>query len=205
MQADLVLTNVGQLAGVTRPGLRSSRAFSSSDFHVEPGLSLAAFRGEIVWIGRPESMPTFGPECVAHDVRGRVVIPGLVDSHTHLIYVGERVEEFAWRLAGASYLDIAKRGGGINTTVRTVREATSRELARQTRLRLQRALASGVTTLEIKTGYGLDTATELRCLEVIDQLHREGPGEIVATFLQADEHVWCLPSSPTIAPAIYGC
>jgi imidazolonepropionase len=112
-----------------------------------------------------------------------VVIPGLVDSHTHLLYAGDRVEEFGWRLAGATYAEIADRGGGINTTVRAVRAASNAELADQTRSRLRRCLAGGVTTVEIKSGYGLNLADELRSLHVVAELDREGPWELVPTFL----------------------
>ena len=123
------------------------------------------------------------PGCTFHDAGGLVVIPGLVDSHTHLIYAGDRVEEFGWRLVGATYAEIAERGGGINTTVRAVRAASNTELADQTRSRLQRCLAGGVTTVEIKSGYGLNLVDELRCLDVIAALGHEGPWELVSTFL----------------------
>ena len=163
--------------------------------------SLASHKGQIVWIGPSNETPAVPPGCTILDVEGKVVIPGLVDSHTHLIYAGERVEEFGWRLAGATYSEIAARGGGINTTVRAVRAARNADLASQTRRRLQRCLAGGVTTVEIKTGYGLNTADELRCLDVIAQLDREGPWELVATFLGA--HVVPL-NSPTTEPNIFG-
>lgn len=186
MQADLVLANVGQLVGVTRAGMRTVRGSpTANDFAVLPGGSIAVHDGQIVWVGPANELPPVSGACRFHDVGGRVVIPGLVDSHTHLIYAGDRVEEFEWRRAGASYSEIAARGGGINTTVRAVGHATNAELANQTRQRLRRCLANGVTTVEIKTGYGLNTADELRCLEIIAQLDREGPWELVPTFLGA--------------------
>lgn len=186
MQADLVLANVGQLVGVTPSGMRTIRGSPMADnFAAMPGGSIAVHNGQIVWTGPANSLPPVESDCIIHDVGGSVVIPGLVDSHTHLIYTGDRVEEFEWRLAGATYAEIAERGGGINTTVRAVRKATNEELAIRTRQRLRRCLAGGVTTVEIKTGYGLNTADELRCLEVIAQLDHEGPWELVPTFLGA--------------------
>ncbi len=181
MKADLLLVNVGQLVGVTRP----ETTHSAHHFAVQANASLAIHQGQIVWIGPNDTLPPVDEDCTIHDVRGRVVIPGLVDSHTHLIYAGDRVEEFEWRLAGASYSEIAERGGGINTTVRAVRQATNADLANETRGRLQRCLAGGVTTVEIKTGYGLNMADELRCLDVIAYLNQEGPWELVGTFLGA--------------------
>ena len=185
MEADMVLVNVGQLVGVTRSGTRMIRPASADEFQIMPGAAIAVHKGQIVWIGPSKDLPSISDGCAVHDARGAVVIPGLVDSHTHLIYVGDRVEEFEWRLAGASYSEIAARGGGINTTVRAVRNASNADLKSQTRSRLQRCLAGGVTTVEIKTGYGLNTADELRCLDVIEQLDREGPWELVASFLGA--------------------
>jgi imidazolonepropionase len=185
MQADLVLSNVGQLVGVTASGLPSEGSGLANRFQVIPGGSIAALDGRITWVGPASELPEISRNCARHDCGGHVVIPGLVDSHTHLIYAGDRVEEFEWRLAGASYQEIAERGGGINTTVRALRKATNADLASQTRQRLRRCLAGGVTTVEVKTGYGLNSADELRCLDVIAQLDREGPWELVPTFLGA--------------------
>jgi imidazolonepropionase len=185
LEADLALTNVAQLAGVTDGRRAFERIDLTNRFQILDGGSIAVRGGRIVWVGLANQLPAVSRDCKIHDCGGRVVVPGLVDSHTHLIYAGDRVEEFEWRLNGASYQEIAERGGGINTTVRALRNATNAELANQTRRRLRRCLAGGVTTVEIKTGYGLNAADELRCLDVIGQLDREGPWELVPTFLGA--------------------
>jgi imidazolonepropionase len=119
------------------------------------------------------------------DATGKVVIPGLIDSHTHLIFAGSRADEFERRLAGATYQQIAAEGGGINATVRRVRAASKDELNALARPRLRRLLSFGVTTAEVKSGYGLRAADELKCLEAIASLDAEGPLELVPTFLGA--------------------
>ncbi len=121
----------------------------------------------------------------ALDASGCVVMPGLVDPHTHLIWGGDRAREFEMRLEGAKYLDILAAGGGILSTVRQTRTASIETLIAQTRPRLLRMFAHGTTTAEAKTGYGLQTATELRLLKALLCLDDEGPMEIAITFLGA--------------------
>ena len=118
-------------------------------------------RGDrIEWFGAEADLPSGFADASNHDLQQRIVTPGLVDCHTHLVYAGNRAEEFAMRLEGASYEDIAKRGGGIVSTVRNTRAASEDELFAQSLRRLDALLAEGVTALEIKSGYGLDLATE---------------------------------------------
>ena len=119
------------------------------------------------------------------DARGRTVLPGFVDPHTHLVYAGTREREFPLRLAGASYLEILQAGGGILGTVGATRAADEATLARLTRERLDTALRHGTTTLEIKSGYGLDTATELKQLRAAKRAGRGHPVRTVATFMGA--------------------
>ena len=119
------------------------------------------------------------------DARGKAVCPGFVDSHTHTVYGGDRAHEFELRIKGASYMEIMAAGGGIVSTMRHTREASVDELAASARKRLDEMLALGSTTVEIKTGYGLDTATELKMLRVIEQLAQSHPCDIVPTFLGA--------------------
>jgi imidazolonepropionase len=130
-------------------------------------------------------MPPVDADADVIDAAGRVVVPGLVDSHTHLVYAGSREDEFEQRLRGATYQQIAARGGGINATVRRVREASKDELKAMARRRLDRLLSFGVTTVEVKSGYGLSVTDEIKCLEVIAELNAEGPLEVVPTFLGA--------------------
>ncbi len=119
------------------------------------------------------------------DARGRVVLPAFVDCHTHACWAGERYDEFERRLAGASYLDILRSGGGIMATVRAVRRAGEDELLDLLRVRAERMIALGTGACEIKSGYGLDTETELKMLRSIDRLRRESPLLITPTFLGA--------------------
>ena len=121
----------------------------------------------------------------AYDASGRVVMPGFVDPHTHLIWAGDRAGEFELRLQGKSYLEILAAGGGILSTVRATRAASIEELMAATRPRLNTMLAYGTTTAEAKTGYGLDLDTEMRMLEALLRLDKEGPLDLAITFLGA--------------------
>ncbi len=119
------------------------------------------------------------------DAAGCAVVPGFVDPHTHLVWVGDRAAEFEMRIAGATYMEIMAAGGGINNTVRHVRAASLDQLINETLPRLDRMLAHGSTTVEVKTGYGLDTASEIKQLEAIYRLDALHPIDLVATFLGA--------------------
>jgi imidazolonepropionase len=119
------------------------------------------------------------------DASGKAVLPGFVDSHTHLVFGGYRAEEYGWRLKGDSYMDIMQRGGGILSTVRATRAASREELVELGRRRLDSMLAFGVTTVEGKSGYGLDRDTEIRQLEVMAELDRAHPVDVVPTFMGA--------------------
>ena len=140
--------------------------------------------GSISWVG-PRRDLVVPPGAELRSLEGRLVTPGLIDCHTHLVFGGERSAEFERRLDGASYADIAAAGGGIRSTVRATREASDQELLGWARRRLDRLHHSGATTVEIKSGYGLDLATELRMLEVARRLGAESPVEVVTTLLAA--------------------
>ena len=133
------------------------------------------------------SMVRVGEDTQVIDGRGRSLVPGFVDGHTHVVFAGDRREELRQRLAGAAYADIAAAGGGILSTVRATRAASAAELAAQTSVRLGEMLAAGTTTCEAKSGYGLDTASEVRMLEVISALNGTQPVEMAATFMGAHE------------------
>ncbi len=145
-----------------------------------------AVRGEhIAWIGPADAAvhaaARHGKPCV--DVRGAWITPGLIDCHTHLVYGGNRVAEFERRLSGASYEEIAKAGGGIQSTVRATRAASADMLRASARLRAQALIGEGVTTIEVKSGYGLELESERRLLEVARSLERELPVSIATTYL----------------------
>ena len=119
------------------------------------------------------------------DAHGRAVCPGFVDPHTHVVYAGDRIDEFEQRIHGATYLEIMAAGGGITSTTRATRAASLEQLIDQTRSRLDQMLAQGTTTVEAKTGYGLELAAELKQLDAIAALDRTHPIELVPTFLGA--------------------
>ena len=137
--------------------------------------------GKIAWAGPRAAAPT-GPSL---DCGGRLVTPGLIDCHTHLVYGGNRANEFEMRLTGVPYADIARAGGGIMSTVRATRAATEADLFTSGLKRLDTLLAEGVTTIEIKSGYGLDVDTELKMLRVARRLGQCRPVEVRTTFLGA--------------------
>jgi imidazolonepropionase len=139
----------------------------------------------IIAIGPSDEMRVIYSDEEMFDAGGRVVMPGFVDPHTHLVWAGNRAVEFEMRLEGKSYLEIMESGGGIRSTVNETRKASKDELCSNARSRLKNMFVHGTTTAEAKTGYGLDTATELKLLEVILELGAEGPLDLVPTFLGA--------------------
>jgi len=141
--------------------------------------------GRVAAVGSSAELRAAYPGEPALDAAGRVVMPGLVDPHTHLVWAGDRAAEFELRLQGKTYMEIMAAGGGIVSTVRATREASVEELIDQARLRAQSMLRHGTTTAEAKTGYGLETQAELRQMEALLRLDEEGPLEIVPTFLGA--------------------
>lgn len=141
---------------------------------------IAVDRGRIVWIGPRAEAPAFNPFAVTR-LDGRWVTPGLIDCHTHLVFGGDRIGEFEARLGGATYEEIALAGGGIRSSVAATREADEPELIRRARRRLEAFVAEGVTTIEIKSGYGLDLETELKMLRVARYL--DGDARVVTSFL----------------------
>jgi imidazolonepropionase len=143
--------------------------------------------GRIAWVGERGALAR-APERLAHsvmDAQGAWITPGLVDCHTHLVHGGNRAHEFELRLQGASYEEIARAGGGIVSTVRATRSASESELLSSARKRLGDFLAEGVTTIEIKSGYGLDLSTEVRMLRVARAIGATAPVTVRATFLGA--------------------
>ena len=137
---------------------------------------------KIEWFGPQDNSPD---SRIFFDCEEGAVTPGLIDCHTHLVHAGFRQNEFADRAAGKTYLEIAKAGGGILSTVKATRKASYEELLQSARRRAAEAMHFGTTTLEIKSGYGLDLETELKMLRVIDQLRQVGPQNVIATFLGA--------------------
>jgi imidazolonepropionase len=166
----------------------------SSSFKEESGLgiirdgAIAIKGGKIIWVGEAKGLTEkFGlnPGGQEMDATGKVVIPGLIDSHTHLIFAGSRENEFEQRIQGLSYLEIAEGGGGILSTVEATRRASFDELFSLGKKRLERMLSKGVTTIEAKSGYGLSLQDEMKILKVMKALQESHSIEIVPTFLGA--------------------
>ena len=140
--------------------------------------------GRIVWIGKAHDLPAYQTQ-YEYDLGGGWITPGLIDCHTHLVFGGNRAGEFEQRLNGVSYQDIAKQGGGIASSVRATRDASEAELVANALRRLKSLMADGVTTIEIKSGYGLSLDSELKMLRVAGTLGDEWPVTIKRTCLAA--------------------
>ncbi len=149
--------------------------------------AVAISNGKISWVGVTEDLPgePFDSCSDKLDCNGRLITPGLVDCHTHIVYGGNRASEFEKRLKGASYEEIARAGGGIISTVSATRAASEDELFGQALVRVEGLLSEGVTTLEIKSGYGLNVEDELKMLRVARRLDKQVPANIVTSFLGA--------------------
>jgi imidazolonepropionase len=147
--------------------------------------AIAVKGGRIAWLGAQADMPADAQAVTVHDGGGSWLTPGLIDCHTHIVHAGNRSDEFEARLNGATYEDIARAGGGIMSTVRATRAASEDELLRQSLPRVRSLLAEGVTTIEIKSGYGLTLASEAAMLRVARRIGREFPVDVATTFLGA--------------------
>ena len=184
MHVDLLITHAAQLLTLAAPGPRTGPALADLGL-VEDG-AVACRDGRIVAVGPTrEVLAQVDSAAETLDARGRVVMPGFVDAHTHVVYAGDRAAEFELRVQGATYLEIMAAGGGIMSTVRATRAASLDQLVAETRARLDRMLRLGTTTVEAKTGYGLDRDTERKMLEAIAALDQTGPVDLVPTYLGA--------------------
>jgi imidazolonepropionase len=173
-----LLRNIGLLATCRPDG-------AQHEIHGVRQAALVWADEEIVWVGPDGELPPEFREARAFDAGGGLVVPGLVDCHTHLAFAGWRADELVQRIEGRGYLEIAKAGGGILSTVRATREATEEELLSRCLSFAREMIALGVTTAECKSGYGLTLADELKLLRVYRRLDRAGPLRIVSTFLGA--------------------
>jgi imidazolonepropionase len=162
-----------------------ARLATMADLGVVERGAIAAKDGRIAFAGAMADLPTGWDAAQRISLDGRWVTPGLIDCHTHLVYAGDRAHEFELRLAGASYEEIARAGGGIVSTVKATRAASEDTLVAQSLPRLDALIAEGVTTVEIKSGYGLDATTEAKQLRAARRLGRERNVDVVTTFLGA--------------------
>jgi len=183
---NLALINIKQLLTVTANGSRVKTGKSMQNLGIIENAAVLIQDERIAWTGRMEDL-SMGKlkDTDVLDCLDRIVMPGFVDSHTHLLFAGSRENEFAMRCAGSSYQEIASKGGGILSTVRKVRETSKKELKKNTRRWLNALLKQGTTTVEIKSGYGLDTDSEIKMLEAIHEMNAEEVVTIIPTFLGA--------------------
>ncbi|HHT84637.1 MAG: imidazolonepropionase [Bacillota bacterium] len=185
--ADMAITNIGQLLTMN-PGKGPKRGAEAQDLGIIENAFLASHEGKVVACG-PQAVFSEKVELAAGatvtDARGKVVAPGFIDSHTHVVFAGWRGEEYGMRSRGASYLEIAAQGGGIMSTVRATRAASKEELIQRTLGFLDEMLSLGTTSCEAKSGYGLNLETEIKQLEVIQECNRLHPIDLVPTFMGA--------------------
>jgi imidazolonepropionase len=186
--ATLLLENIATLVTVRAPersGAPRRAGAEMSEIGVLRDAAVAIDGETIEWIGPSGEREFPGAERI--DCTGRTVMPGFVDSHTHMVFAGDRAGEFAQRLRGVTYQDIAAAGGGILSTVRSVRAASLEAIVEVGRRLVRSAFRHGSTTIEVKSGYGLDVDSELKLLEAIRVIDAEEPAELVATFLGAHD------------------
>src|SRR5713226_5292709 len=173
VKASTVIRNIGQLVTIAQQPVTGA----SGPLQVIADAAIAVHEGVIVWIGhdsehlfqQDSDTPADGITIV--DAQGAVVTPGLVDSHTHLVFAGDRSEEFYLRRSGVSYAELLAQGRGILTTVNATRQASTDRLMELARVRLDIVRSYGTTTVEVKTGYGLNKVTEETCLRIINNLN----------------------------------
>lgn len=184
-KGNIIIKNAAQL--VTCSGFSAKKGKEMSDLSVIENGTVIITGGIITYVGKDANCPPLFdfPDHEVVDATGKAVLPGFVDSHTHFIFGGYREEEFSWRMRGDSYMSIMERGGGIHNTMTTTRNDSFDELKDSGRKRLDSMLAMGVTTVEGKSGYGMDRATELKQLEVMKSLNKEHAVDIVSTFMGA--------------------
>lgn len=181
--ADILLKNASQLITLTGDNTRPRTGEGMKDLGIIQNGDLWIAEGKIVAVGADDGRGHDAKLTI--DCTGKVVMPGFVDCHTHLVFAGSRENELEMKLKGHSYMEIQNAGGGIFSTVRRTREATNDDLVAQALKRLDTMLLHGTTTAEVKSGYGLDPAAEMRLLEVAKSLGQQHPVEIVSTFMGA--------------------
>lgn len=185
LKGNLIIINASEI--VTPLGSKASFGKEMGNLNIIKNGAVVIKDGIIEKVGTTEEILNLynQKDFQVIDAEGKTVLPGFVDSHTHFVFGGYRAEEFSWRLSGVSYMEIMNRGGGIVNSVRGTRDASEEELYNLGKERLNSMLSFGVTTVEGKSGYGLDLETELKQLKVMDRLNEDHPVDICKTFLGA--------------------
>ena len=184
MRVDLLIQHANQLVTCANSnGPKRGRAMA--DVGLIPDGAVAIAEGKIVAVGSTSDLRADYTPRVVVNASGKVVCPGFIDPHTHVVYAGDRVAEFEMRIQGATYMEIMQAGGGIFSTTKATRSAMVEDLVAASRPRLDAMLGIGTTTVEVKTGYGLDTQSELKMLRAIADLDAAHPTDLVPTFLGA--------------------
>lgn len=189
-----VFKNIGELLTLEGASRKKGRRVTEADLSIISDAVIVSQNGRIEWVGHESDLnaqilKALGGEPEFHSLEGRTVVPGFIECHTHLVFAGDRSEEFEWRMQGHTYQEISAKGGGILSTVKATRSASASDLLKLAQQRVDRFVNQGVTTLEIKSGYGLNFETESKILRVAGELR--GP-RIVRTYLgphsRAPEH-----------------
>lgn len=184
IEADLILYNTSQVHTCASQGKPKKGKSMSDTGAIEQG-AIAIKEGVILEVAPQSEIQKRYGSSKKLDVGGMAVCPGFIDPHTHIVFAGNRINEFEQRVSGSTYLEIMAAGGGIMSTARAVREASVQDLVEQSLPRLQKMTEYGMTTIEIKTGYGLDLPSEMKMLQAIEQLAGLSPVTILPTFLGA--------------------
>ncbi|WP_164216946.1 imidazolonepropionase [Virgibacillus sp. YIM 98842] len=182
MQVDTLITNIGELLTMDKAG--PVKGADMNDLPVDENMAVALKDGKVAWIGKALDADNITAEKVV-DAKGRLVTPGLVEAHTHLVFGGSREGEMALKQQGVPYLEILKQGGGILSTVEATRKASEAELLEKALFHLDRMASYGITTVEAKSGYGLNKDTELKQLRVVKEANNRHALDLVSTFLGA--------------------
>lgn len=175
--SELLLTGIGELV--------TNRTGEPGDVGVVVDAAVGVEDGRVAWVGRRGEVPSEYAQVPELDCGGRAVVPGFVDAHTHIVFAGDRAPEFARRLRGEGYEEILAAGGGILSTVAATRAASEADLVDAATARARRMLAAGTTTAEVKSGYGLDIAAEVKMLRAAAAVEAEVPLDLIPTFLGA--------------------
>lgn len=185
LYVNLLIENAKQVITCSVYGKKFKSGRQQSDIGLLNNRSIYAENGIIKWIGKKLPAAIKKKTLIKIDARKKVVTPGFIDSHTHIVFAGDRSNEYSMRIQGKTYEEIAKAGDGIISTVKSVRNSSTNELKKLAEKRITSSISFGVTTIEAKSGYGLDTKNEIKMLQVIKKLREEMPVEIFATFLGA--------------------